>query len=740
MKLKLPRRLPLYLISALLTLVFLLHSAGALELPLIQNLENHLYDLRMGVTAPNQKDQRVVIVDIDEKSLAREGRWPWPRAKLSLLTNMLFEYYQVRLLGFDVVFAERDESSGLQLLEKIEETLQQDHALHEAAQAIKPSLQYDRLFAESLVHRATILGFASRQDDAADVGALPTPTLQPDPLPAALDALIDVKHITGNLPELQAAALGGGFFVNPLLDEDGIFRRQPMLIRQGNRIYSTLSLAMFRALLQHPPLHLEINEDYGNNDQGKLEALRLGSFRIPVDEKSGALIPYLGKQGSFPYVSATDVLSATAKPELLRGKIVLVGTTATGLLDMRSTPLQNVYPGVEVHANLLVGMLDQTFKERPNYALGLEFLRILIVGLIMTFWAPRLSAAWSSALAIGVFALLNASNLMAWQQGGIVLNVGAPIVLIFLLYANQMFFGYFIESRNKKRLAGQFGQYVPTELVEEMSLQESDFGVGGENREMTVLFSDVRGFTTISEGLAPNELSQLMNQFLTPLTRVIHNHKGTIDKYMGDAIMAFWGAPLRDERHGLHAIQAGLDMLRALKGIQADFKERGWPPIKIGVGMNTGVMSVGNMGSEFRMAYTVLGDAVNLGSRLEGLTKQYGVYIIASETTKAVAPEYAYRELDRVRVKGKNEPVAIYEPIMLVDELTEMDKRELALHQKALEAYRAQSWDRSKKMFGDLAQAHPERMLYQIYLERTEHFMQNPPGEDWDGVFTFQTK
>ena len=311
------------------------------------------------------------------------------------------------------------------------------------------------------------------------------------------------------------------------------------------------------------------------------------------------------------------------------------------------------------------------------------------------------------------------------------------IVLIFMLH---MTYGYFIESRGKRQLANLFGHYIPPELVDEMSKSPEEYSLEGETREMTVLFSDVRGFTSISEGMDPKQLTQLMNALLTPMTRVIHKNRGTIDKYMGDAIMSFWGAPLADPEHARHALDAAMEMMDELKIMQADFKQRGWPDVNIGIGLNTGNMNVGNMGSEFRMAYTVLGDAVNLGSRLEGLTKNYGVNIIASENTINEIPEYLSRELDLVRVKGKNEPVAIFEPIGHRNDLDESAISELNAYRQALSHFRAQSWDKAEADFFNLRQVNPERLLYQVYLDRIKFYRREPPGNDWDGVFTHTSK
>ena len=313
--------------------------------------------------------------------------------------------------------------------------------------------------------------------------------------------------------------------------------------------------------------------------------------------------------------------------------------------------------------------------------------------------------------------------------------------MILGLFALDMSYGYFIESRTKRLISNLFGKYVPTELVDEMSKNpEQVVSMDGESREMTILFSDVRGFTTISEGLDPKELSQLMNAFLSPLSAVINKHHGKVDKYMGDCIMAFWGAPKPEPEHARNAILAGIEMQKKLHELQPEFKQRGWPEIHVGVGINTGKVSVGNMGSEVRVAYTVMGDAVNLASRLEGITKQYGVGVMVGENTKNAVPDFVYRELDQVRVKGKKEPVAIYEPICPNGEVDEGVLDELKIFNQALKMYRAQNWDQAELQLDNLRHKFPDCKLYQVYTERVAYFRQNPPGAEWDGVFDFLTK
>jgi adenylate cyclase len=315
-----------------------------------------------------------------------------------------------------------------------------------------------------------------------------------------------------------------------------------------------------------------------------------------------------------------------------------------------------------------------------------------------------------------------------------------PLLMIGTLYILNMAYGFFIEARSKKAITGIFGTYVPKELVEEMAKDPGAYSMQGESRDMTVLFSDVRNFTTISEGLSATELTSMMNAYLTEMTKTIQQQRGTIDKYIGDAIMAFWGAPLKDEKHAEHALLSALAMQKQIKDIAPDFIKRGWPKLEIGVGLNCGVMNVGDMGSTFRRAYTVMGDHVNLASRLEGLTKEYGVGILVSENIVKTVPVAIYRELDRVRVKGKLEPISIYEPAGLKGEVVDQMLDEIDRFHRALDRYREQKWDDAERLLTTLYEADPHRKVYKVYLERVANLRMNPPGKNWDGVFTFTTK
>lgn len=725
------------LIGLLIVLLMLLHVSGVLPLSPVTKLELWSYDTRLNMTMPNSLDERIVIVDIDEKSLKQQGHWPWSRNKLAHLVDRLFDDYQVRVLGMDAVFAEPDLSSGLQGMQAMQrEHFSQDQGLRAAIEKLSPSLDYDQLFANSIKNRKVVLAYVFLQEGESKVGALPAPVMSAAYFKEQPVSLMQASGYTANLANLQAQAYAAGHF-NASPDQDGVSRRLPMLVQYHDQVYEAFSSAVARSA----------NEAAGDRStkpaltvDADAEQLRIGKNRIPVNDDMAALIPYRGAQGSFRYVSATDVMSNTVNKTILKNKIVLLGTTAAGLMDLRATPMQNVYPGVEVHANMVAGILDGNIKQNPAYTQGIEFILLLLVGCLLAFSLPNLSPSSATLLTALCLGLLLGSNWLAWQAGNVALPLAALLVTISTLYLFNMAYGFFFESRLKRQLGRLFGLYIPPELVDEMAQNPNSYSLASQSRHMTVLFTDVRDFTSIAEGMAPEQLSLLMNRFLSPMTQAIHQHRGTIDKYMGDAIMAFWGAPVADNQHATHAVQAALAMTDALARLQDDFAAQGWPAIRIGIGLNSGDMVVGNMGSSFRMAYTVLGDAVNLGSRLEALTKYYAVSIIVSEDTKVLAQVFVYRELDRVRVKGREKPLAIYEVIGAKTEVGESMLADLQQYQTALDVYRNQDWPRAEVLFKSLAKAQPLCRLYAIYLERIAYFVANPPAVDWDGVVNFKEK
>ena len=644
-----------------------------------------------------------------------------------------------------IVFSEPDASSGLNILDKLgREELEDLYEFQERIDELREKLDYDLVFRNSLANKQVVLGYyfqlLASEDVASEKGILPLPVLKKGDFSTKSKVFArEAPGYSANIPSLQAVALRGGHF-NPWIDIDGVVRRVPLLVKYEEQYYESLAMAMAREVLDVDSIVPVFEDALGETGYPALEWLQLGNNKIPVDEHIQALVPYRGRALSFNYVSAADVMNGRVDKEILKDAIVLVGTTAPGLFDLRATPVENQYPGVEIHANLLAGIIDGSIKKKPAYTQGAEFLLLLAIGLALSLFLPLLSAIWASVTTFGLMFAVVLLNYSLWQTVDLVMPLASSVLMILIIFLTNMSYGFFVERRGKHQIATMFGQYVPPELVDEMSDNPDLVSFEAVNRELTVLFSDIRSFTTISEHLSPGDLSLLMNEYLTAMTKIIHENHGTIDKYMGDAVMAFWGAPIHDEQHARHAMETGIAMLERLKAIQDDFTARGWPEIRIGVGLNSGTMSVGDMGSQFRRAYTVIGDTVNLGSRLEGLTKNYGVEIIVGEATRALVKNYTYRALDVVRVKGKDEPVAIYEPLAPTEEVSKEELKELSLHRETLKLYRAQEWDRAELQFLNLQKLSPDRRLYQVYIERIAQYRQTSPGENWDGVFTHTTK
>ena len=728
-----------YALSLALTAMFLLHVGGILPVPFLDTLENLAYDARLKLMLKASAEKQVVIIDIDEKSLAEIGRWPWNRDILARINDNLFDHYQIKTIGFDIVFAEADEDEGAKLLQRMADgPLKHDAAFQQEYSKALNALQRDTRFAKSLENRKTILGFV--MDTNTHKGALPAPAALLDRSLIDRIPFIKAEGYTANLDMLQTKAFSGGFFDNPLIDDDGVYRRVPLLQEYKGMLHESLALALTRTALGSPGLELIVESSHEHENELFLEWIKIGDVIIPVDERAAILIPYLGPQKSFSYISAIDVLNKSTPIEDLNGKIALFGASAPGLLDLRTTPLEAAFPGVEIHANIIQGILDQTVMHQPAYTTGFEFLLLFILGLILSFLLPTLSPLWGSITSASMLLLLISVNLSIWSTYQLVFPIASQVLLVITLFILHMTYGFFVETRGKRRLAHLFGQYVPPELVNEMSMKMQEIKLDGEIREMSVLFADVRNFTTISEGMDPKELTQLINGFLTPITEVIQQQRGTIDKYMGDAVMAFWGAPLADSQHALHTLTAAMDMIQRINQLKAQFEAQGWPEIIIGVGINTGEMNVGNKGSEFRVDYTVLGDAVNLASRLEALTRVYGVGIIVGENTRHAVAEFEYRELDRVKVKGKDNPVTIYEPLGLRETIDDSVRVELGQFHLGLKHYRARRWDDAEREILALSQENPQKMIYQIYLERIVQFRQQPPPDDWDGSYIHTSK
>ena len=735
----------------LLPLVFvLLHATGIILLGTMQRLDDVIYDIRLRATMPNTLDERIVIVDIDEKSLAEVGRFPWGRNKLGSLVDILFSQQKIAMLGFDIVFAEPDDSSGLGRLNALARDEFKDQAgFAERIKQLQPELDYDAHFAKSLENRPVVLGYYFSSDgDGRTAGVLPAAVMSKRDLGGRL---LEANSWTGygsNIDILaKAAPLAGHFNTTP--DIDGVVRSLPLLAEYKGQYYESLALAMFRRLAGSPNVVPGFSDEQwiSRNYQG-LDRILLkqgkSSLSISVDRHVSTLVPYRGaggvKGGSYRYVSAADVLAGRLPEGSLKDKIILVGTTAPGLLDLRVTPVGQVYPGVEAHANLISAWLDDKVYLKPDYAMGYDVAVLIIAGLLLAIGLPLLSAPRAVLLSVGVLAAVASVNTWLYVGYGLVMPLAAALVMTFTAFALNMSYGYFVESRSKRDLAHLFGTYVPPELVDEMVKDPDSYNMEATNRELTVMFCDMRGFTKMSEQMEPTQLQELLTGVFSQLTSLIRGNRGTIDKYMGDCVMAFWGAPVETPEHANLAVKSAMEMAIAVRGINVDHKSRGLPEIGIGIGLNTGTMCVGDMGSNIRRAYTVIGDAVNLGSRLEGLSKVYGVDIVASQTTREQATNFVWQELDCVRVKGKDQAVAIFWPMAPAQQLNDAANTELKTWTAFLKAYRGQNWDQADVMMLNLLRMNAKKFLYQMYSERVASMRLLPFDPEWDGATNFETK
>ena len=735
----------------LIPLLFaLMHASGALPMGVLQRLDNIIYDARLRATMPQTIDERIVIVDIDEKSLAEVGRWPWSRNRLADLVNELFERQKTALLGFDLVFAEEDDSSGLKRLKLLAQNeLREQAVFTEKLTQIQASLDYDALFAKSIEKRPVVMGYYLTSDrDGRVSGVLPAPVMGAEALHGRPIRFTSWNGFGSNIEPLAKAAPVAGFF-NAITEGDGVVRSIPLLAEYKNQYYESLSLAIFRMLTGSPNVAPGFPQEkfLSHNYQG-LESILLSqagkTLAIPVDHRVATLVPFRGQGGvnggSFRYISAADLLAKRIAPEQLKGKIVLLGTTAPGLLDLRVTPVGETYPGVETHANVISGLLDGKVFVKPDYAVGFEVVVLILSGMLLAIALPLLSAPKAVATSAVVVGALVGLNFWLYLSFGLVLPLASALVMTMTAFALNMSYGYFVESKSKRDLASLFGTYVPPELVDEMVKDAASYSMKATTKELTVMFCDMRGFTQMSETMEPTQLQALLNTVFSRLTDQIRSNRGTIDKYMGDCVMAFWGAPVDTPDHASLAVKTAFDMAHAIRNLNEEHRIKGLPEIGVGIGLNTGTMCVGDMGSSIRRSYTVIGDSVNLGSRLEGLSKTYGVDIVVSESTRQLARDFAWQELDKVRVKGKDNAVAIFWPVAPLNQMAPNNTAELKTWAMALKAYRMQDWDQCDVQLLNLQRINANKYLYQLYAERVASMRLLPFDPEWDGVTNFQTK
>lgn len=710
--------------------------------PIIKRLRYELelfaYDAAIQLFDVNykEKDVRVVIVDIDDKSIQTVGRWPWPRDKLATVVDKLSNAGAV-LLAFDITFSDPETNIAEVILKEVKETKPNDKKVISYVQELVPQFNNDQKFKSAITQIDTVLGYVFHNNlKLNSVGKLSPPFSKLDKNISERLVVHDMQKYRASLADLVNVSIGGGF-LTIFPDSDGLLRHAPLILKHNDGLYPSLALEAVKQYLLLDEIKVSTSQ---LNDTIVINDILLGEKSIPVDQYGQVFIPFSEKAKNTLLISALDVLNNKYDPKSVQDAIVIIGSTSLTLGDLHATPKNPTYPGIKVHANIIHGLLAGYFPHYPSWAKGAELLATLALGLTCSLLFPFLSALLTTGLTL-VFGLsVIYGDFLLLRDGHIVLSVISPVLLLVLIAISNLTLGYFFEGRVKSKLTALFGQYIPSELVEQMSQSPDNYHLESETKELTVLFSDIRNFTSISESISGDQVKLLLNTFFTPITAIIFKHHGTIDKYVGDMVMAFWGAPVKIENQSASALYCALEMIKATKALKGKFAKLGLPEVKIGIGINTGLMNVGDMGSDFRRSYTVLGNAVNLGSRLEGLSKQYGVDIVVGEETMKGNSAFIFIHLDKVRVKGMKKPCDIYALICCKDELSMELDIEIKAYQKAINLYFAEKFNEALRMFKKLKEKHPNKQLYKLYIDRIESLISNPKITNWDGVFDWKTK
>jgi adenylate cyclase len=705
----------------------------------LQELRLRTFDTFQRIDPRVKTVRPVTIVDIDEKSLAdpRLGQWPWPRTRIADMIDDLTRLGAV-VIGFDAVFSEADRLNPDIAADTFRGL---DEATREKLKALPSN---DQILADAIRRSRVVLGESGGPDVRADLDMnLPVTGfafLNGDPV----SFLYPFTGLLRNVRPLEEAAAGRGVFT-VIPERDGIIRRVPMLLQAQGVTMPALSFEMLRVASGSGTILVK-------SDELGIKSIGMQTFQLPTDGR-GQLWVYFARRDPSLYVSAVDVLDGRVPKDKIAGKLVLIGTSSIGLNDIKTTPVTPAMPGVEIHAQLLESALTGAVVSQPNYGLPMEFFAALILGLLVIAFAPMFGPITLFAIGALLASLLIGTSWFFFARYRLLLDFTYPLLSTTAIYLTLIFSSFVREQAQRRQIRSAFGQYLSPAFVEQLAQSPEKLKLGGEERDMTIMFSDMRGFTTISETYKnnPQGLTALMNRLLTPLTNAILARKGTIDKYMGDAVMAFWNAPLDDREHQLNACNAAIDMLDRIdelnKQREQEAKEAGqaFVPLKIGVGVNTGNCVVGNMGSDTRFNYSVFGDAVNLASRLEGQTKEYGFpIIVGSKTVQAVKDNFAILEIDFIMVKGKKEPEVVYAVVGRQDVAQSDGFRRLReLVEEMLTCYRRRDWDgalgaieRGRK--SDVTRA--LGLFYNLYEARIRNYQKDPPPPDWNGAYQLLTK
>ncbi len=705
------------------------------------------------VLHPREPTDDVVIVDIDDVSMSKDypGQWPWPRNVVADLVQRLDDL-GARAIVFDMVFAEYDRTSPKAFLRNVPI----DNQSSALTQNLSAMQDHDAILAEAFRAAGNVVtGFIWSPNEQATRRSpvLSKPIMLSKDATQLRDTMPRMVGVTTSIPELSHAAAGNGCF-GVSTEIDGLIRQVPLLFGwntvtgQPPELYPSLALEALR-VAQDPRLLVKIRH-LKASEIGPLDSpflMQVGDYEIPFD-RDGKFFVYFSKARMKDYIPAWSVLDGSLTVDQVKDKIVLIGTSAEGLKDIRSTPLDLFIPGVEVHLNVIEQVLTGDYLQRPALLAGVELVFMVAIGLMIIILVPFIGAVVLAGLTTALVAGIGYASWWIFLHQGLLLDPVYPSLTVLVLFIMAAWLAYIRTESEKKQVRNAFSHYISPDFMKELTADPDKLKLGGEVRELTVMFTDIRGFTSISERLSPEELIQLMNDFLTPMSTLVMENRGTIDKYMGDAMMAFWNAPLDDADHARHACQTALKMNFALDPINARLKqvadEKGQSPLLLaaGIGVNTGAASVGNMGSRQRFAYSALGDTVNMASRFEGQTKAYGVTIMIGEETAKRVSDFALLELDLIRVKGKAEPARIFTLLGDAASVDDAFRQWKIVHDKMLAAYRAQDFDGAAASL-QICQAMADQAMhkfYDIFAERIASLKKNRPGAGWDGVYDALSK
>ncbi|MFW2580311.1 CHASE2 domain-containing protein [Aliarcobacter butzleri] len=715
------KKFSIYFVLSLSLSIFL--SAIYIFFPsLPDSLDNRLRDYLFTIRGELPHNQNIVIVDIDETSIKSLGQWPWSRDKLAkILENLTLS--NVGIVGLDIVFAEEDRTSPHKIL--------QDLKIYK-----KDVPNYDLEFANVVENSPVILGYqfdlVKKDNTNAKVPQIPAIFIEKDK-PQDKSYLIEAYNTILNIPQIQDKAYSSGFF-NNIPDDTGIIRSVPLIISYDDTIYPSLALEVIRVINDTQKVVVQYDENGISN-------IVLDDISIPTDRYGRMLINFRGAERSFKYISAIDIYNNSFDKREIDGKIVLIGTSAAGLFDLRATPFDSIFPGVEVHANIIDNILMQDFIYKASWLDGANILIIFVLSIIVvmlttytTFWAnPIIFISFSISYLFLVYNLL--------FDYGIVLNILFPIATVLIASIMTTLFDYFYNIKKEEAIKAKFASKVSKNVMDDIlkNIDKNEFSA--KSKEVTIFFSDIRGFTNISEKLDAKELISFLNRYMQPMSEIIIKYQGTIDKFIGDAIMAYWNAPIDIKNHCDLALKASLEQLEVLEKLNVELQKENLPKIDIGIGLNTGTVIVGEMGSSLRSDYTVIGDTINLGSRVESLCKYYDSKLNISNFMKDKLQEkYIFRFLDLVKVKGKNEPVEIWQ-VLGKGEANESLKEELDLYHKAIEFYKNSDFINALEIFESLEnnENKTNKNIYKIYITRCKEFIKTPP-KNFDGVYEHTTK